>query len=121
MKFLIFISLYFMVMGVVMILFPERIKKKFSYFLSFKSYKPLGAVAASVGIILFIVSGSSKMGFFVVLIGILSLIKGLFFIFAAHDKAKFIINWSMSLTDNYYRIWGMIVFAMGMLLIFSAV
>ncbi len=121
MKFLIFMSLYFIVMGVIMILFPGKLKKKFSYLLSWKSYKPLGAVAALVGLILFIVSGNSKMGLFVVLIGILSLTKGLFFIFAAHDKAKFIINWSASLTDDYYRVWGVIVFAMGMFLIFSVV
>jgi uncharacterized protein YjeT (DUF2065 family) len=121
MKFLIFLGLYFMVMGVVIILFPDKLKKKFSLLLSWKTYKPLGVIAALVGLILFIVSGSSKLGLFVVLIGILSLAKGLFFILAAHDKAKFIINWSVSLSDEYYRIWGIIAFAIGMLLLFSVV
>ena len=121
MKFLIFLGLYFMVVGVIVIMFPEKLKKKLSLLLSWKNYKPLGVIAALVGLILFIVSGSSKLGLFVVLIGILSVAKGLFFIFAAHDKAKFVINWSVSLADEYYRIWGIIAFAMGILLIFSVV
>ena len=121
MKFLIFLGLYFMVVGIVIILFPDKLKKKFSLLLSWKNYKPLGVIAALVGLILFIVSSSSRLGLFVVLIGILSLAKGLFFIFAAHDKAKFVINWSVSLADEYYRIWGIITLAMGMLLIFSVV
>jgi uncharacterized protein YjeT (DUF2065 family) len=121
MKFLIFLGLYFIVMGVLMILFPHILKKKLGYLLSWKTYKPLGAAAALIGLVLFFVSGSSKLGLFVVLIGILSLAKGLFFLFAAHDKAKFLINWSVSLADDSYRLWGIISFAVGMLFLFSTI
>ena len=121
MIFLIFLGLYFILMGVLIILFPEEIKKRLSSLLSFKTYKPLGAIAALAGLGLFIVSPDSRMRLFVVLLGVISLIKGLFFMFAQHDKAKFAINWSISLPPDYYRIWGIMAFAVGMLLLFSAV
>jgi hypothetical protein len=110
-----------MAVGVLMILFPEKLKAKVGCLLTWKNYKPLGIIAAIVGLILFVLSGNSKLGLFLVLIGVLSLTKGLFFIFASHDKVKFTINWSVSLKDDYYRLWGIIAFAVGMLLLFSAV
>ncbi|MCK5306551.1 MAG: hypothetical protein KAJ66_05395 [Candidatus Omnitrophica bacterium] len=115
--FIIFFGLYAMFVGVMLILFPAVFKKKMTKLLSLKNYKALGVVTAIIGLLFLLASSGAKMSLFIVLIGILSLLKGFFFIFAAHDKIKFLINWWLSLPTDSCRIWGIMAFTMGLLLI----
>lgn len=107
--------------GLVFILDPQRAKNRSTALLNIKNYKPLGAAAIVISVLFFLASASEgvKMPLFVVIVGIISLLKGVFYAFAKQDKVKFVINWWVSLPIDTYRIWGVIALIVGILLIIA--
>lgn len=115
--FLWIIGIFWILDGLFFILFPHLVKNLSTKLLSIKDFKPLGALAIIIGILLFLASNSSKISLLIVLLGIIAVLKGSFFIFSPYDKVKFLINWWVSLAEDYYKILGVIVFILGLLVL----
>ena len=115
--FLLLMGIIFTLEGLVFILFSNVVKNLSTKLVSIKDFKPLGILAIVIGILFFLASNSSKISLLIVLLGIISLLKGSFFIFSPYDKVKFFINWWVSLAEDYYKILGAVAFILGLLLL----
>lgn len=110
-------GIFVLIVGIMLILVPKTAKERFTKLLTIKDYRFIGFLSIFMGILFLFASRKSSMSVFVVLVGLASIAKGLFFAFASHDKAKFFINWWLSMSDDRYRIWGIVSLIMGMLLV----
>ncbi len=79
-----------------------------------KNLKAVGFVPLIIGILLiFSAHSGRRYPNLVIIIGLLALAKGFFFIFASEKKARPLIDWWLEASLGIYRLWGLIVLALG--------
>jgi len=119
--FLLIIGIFMMLEGIFLILLTRFVKNWATKLLSIKNYKPWGIISIVVSILLFLASPFSRISLLIVLLGLGALFKGLFFTLTPYDKAKFFVNWWISLSEGNFRILGVVVLALGILIIRSLI
>ncbi len=78
-----------------------------------KNLKAISFIPLITGILLTFSARSSRLYWFVIVIGLLALAKGFFFIFAPKKKAKPFIDWWLKASLGIYRLWGLVALALG--------
>lgn len=119
--FLLIIGVFMMLEGIFLILLTRFVKNWSTKLLSIKNYRPWGVISIIVSILLFLASPFSRLNLLIVLLGLGALFKGLFFILTPYDKAKFFVNWWISLSEGNFRILGVVVLILGILIIRSVI
>ena len=113
--FLLIVGIFMMLEGIFLILLTRFVKSWSTKLLSIKNYRPWGIISVIISTLLFLASPFSRLSLLIVLFGLGALFKGLFFILTPHDKAKFFINWWISLSEGNFRILGVVVLILGIL------
>jgi len=70
--------------------------------------------AIPVGVLLLLAASSSSQGTFIVTLGLVSLAKGLLFLFAPVEKVRRITDWWFQATDKTYKVAGVATIVLGM-------
>ena len=83
-----------------------------------RKWSPLPLVA---GILFLIAASSSSQPTFIIVLGLLGLLKGLVFIFAPQDKVKGMIDWWLEGSDQKYKVWAGVVIALGIAILVTIV
>ncbi len=71
------------------------------------------------GIFIYLSSYLSSLEWFLKVIGILGILKGLFLLFVQVKTTRTFLNWWIELPDGFYRIYGVLVLGLGGLVIYS--
>ncbi len=119
--FLLIIGIFMTLEGIFLILLTRLVKNWSTKLLSIKNYKPWGTVGIILSILLFLASPFSRLSLLIILLGLGALFKGLFFTLTSYDKAKFFVNWWISLSEGNFRILGVVVLILGILIIRSVI
>jgi uncharacterized protein YjeT (DUF2065 family) len=77
---------------------------------------PLGA-----GILFLLSASSSSQVTFIVVLGLLSLLKGLVFLFGPREKVKGMIDWWFAASDKTYRVCAVVVMGLGIAILATIV
>lgn len=118
--FLLLISLILIITGVMLILVPKKVVKAILKVLD----KPqdgrlLGLVPLIVGIMLLFAARASAVAWLIVLLGLAGIAKAVYIFLTPVSKIK-TLRW-FSLSDNAYRIHGIIVLVLGVMIFIARV
>jgi uncharacterized protein YjeT (DUF2065 family) len=72
----------------------------------------------AVGVLLILSAGASGAPWFIVIMGILAIVKGVYFLLAPHGQTEALLSWWFeSAQDRTYRFWGLIMVLLGMVVL----
>jgi uncharacterized protein YjeT (DUF2065 family) len=110
------------VIGGTLMVFAIRVVKE-EYFSRFKIEDPRkwSPLPLAGGILFLLAASSSSQVTFIVILGLLSLLKGLVFLFGPREKVKGMIDWWFKSSDKTYRVWGVVVMGLGIAILFTIV
>ncbi|MDD5019299.1 MAG: DUF2065 family protein [Candidatus Omnitrophica bacterium] len=118
--FLFLVSLLFIVEGVLLILTPKKVLKFANQLLDkTKDARILGLVPLIVGIMLLFAASSSAVGWLIVLLGLGAIAKAVYVFLTPVAKIKASRWYHMS--DNAYRVSGIIVLVLGVIVFISRI
>jgi uncharacterized protein YjeT (DUF2065 family) len=110
------------VIGGTLMLFAIRVVRE-EYFSRIKIEDPRkwSPLPLAGGILFLLAASSSSQVTFIVILGLLSLLKGLVFLFGPREKVKGMIDWWFKASDKTYRVWGVVVMGLGIAILFTIV
>jgi len=110
------------VIGGTLMLFAIRVVRE-EYFSRIKIEDPRkwSPLPLAGGILFLLSASSSSQVTFIVILGLLSLLKGLVFLFGPREKVKGMIDWWFKASDKTYRVWGVVVMGLGIVILFTIV
>ena len=114
---LILLGVFWVVMGVMLVILTDAIKEVLRNLLKQKNLKLLSVLPFIVGIILISSSSLVSLPWITVTLGVLAILKGLFFAFGPVDKTKPLIDWWLNASSPLLKSWGVVVFLLGVLIL----
>ncbi|MBW2260084.1 MAG: hypothetical protein JRF18_06485, partial [Deltaproteobacteria bacterium] len=66
-------------------------------------------------------ASSSSQATFIIVLGLLALLKGLIFLFGPQDKVRRMIEWWLECSDKMYRVWAVVVIGLGIAILVTIV
>jgi len=108
------------VLGVIFLISPDAIKKYMDFWAKGKRIYPGGVLTFLIAIILLLAASEARLTWFVALLGILSLIKGILLFVLGPAKIILMINWWRTRSPLFLRLYALFALALGVLLIYSA-
>jgi len=110
------------VIGGTLMVFAVRVVRE-EYFSRIKIEDPRkwSPLPLAGGILFLLSASSSSQVTFIVILGLLSLLKGLVFLFGPREKVKGMIDWWFKASDKTYRVWGVVVMGLGIAILFTIV
>lgn len=115
--FLILLAIFYIIVGGMLFIQTNKAKGFFRKLLKEKNVKTLSIVPLVVGLLLIWGSSFVSVPWFVILLGILGILKGLFFILGPEKKIRPLIDWWLNASDSVYKSWGVVAFLIGVLLL----
>lgn len=111
--FLYLFGIFLIVIGALSVFATDLIRRKFfNKLLQITDIKKYGPLPIAVGVLLSFSAPYDRYMFFVLCLGILSIVKGIMLIVAT-EKMEKIKNWWLKATNNVYRIYGIAVIIIG--------
>ena len=117
--YLLLMSLFYMITGIVLILTPKKVVKMTQGIFKMKDPRLVGLIPLSCGILFLLSASSTVVGWLVVLMGLAGIAKAVYIFMTPVAKIK--SHWWFSLSDNGYRGFGIIVLILGVILFLSRV
>ena len=118
--FLLLVSLLLIGTGVTMILMPKKVVKVTTDLLSnTKEPKLLGLLPLFMGILLLLSVSSTVLGWLVVLLGLAQIAKAVYIFLTPIQKIK--SHWWFTLSDNAQRALGILVLILGVIVFISRI
>lgn len=114
---LILLAILQIIAGVLMFIFTDAAKEILRSIMKEKNLKVLSVLPVAVGILLLAGSPLVSTPWITVMLGILAIAKGLFFIFGQKRDTRALIDWWMGASNNVYKSWGVVSFLLGVLLL----
>ena len=108
------------VFGVIYLISPDVMKKYIAFWAKGKRIYAGGILSILIGIIFFLAASQCKLVWFVILISIVSLIKGIVLLALGPEKWTSKINWWIARPPAIIRLLSLVAIAFGILLIYSA-
>ena len=84
-------------------------------------HRVFSPLALAAGVLFFLAASASSQPTFIVVLGLLSLAKGLLLALGPHEKVRKMINWWCEASDQVYRIWGILAMAIGIAVLVTIV
>lgn len=110
------------VIGGTLMLFATRVMREdFCSKLKVTDPRKWSPLPLAGGILFLLSASSSSQVTFIVILGLLSLLKGLVFLFGPREKVKGMIDWWFKASDKTYRVWGVVVMGLGIAILFTIV
>ena len=108
------ISLIWSAWGSLAILYTAQTRETAGKLMAQAGRVPLGAIAVLVGILLIVASRSSQQAGFVLMLGLLAVVKGAVFIWNPKGVYKRLVQWYLDETsDQTLRFFGIIALILG--------
>jgi len=112
--FLYFMSIYFIIAGATFILYTDWLRRLLEKMLRALNLRWLFPLPLIIGILFILSKDLTSHPWFIIVIGILILGKGLYFLLSPKKQTDTIINWWIDKAqDITYRFWGLIIFILG--------
>ena len=115
------IAILFVIGGVILILYTEKMNGAMRNLLSIKSVRLLAIIPLTFGIALIAGSFYSKQTFWLALIlGLLAVIKGVYLVIGPLPQIKGLIKWWFNRASyRIFRLYGLVVFVLGIAMLSS--
>ena len=111
--FLFVISVFWIIIGTLLIFVPDLVKTKFcEKFIAKANLKKLSLLPIIVGVLLILSSSQNNYTVFVTLLGLLGIVKGVMFL-VAEEKMTKMMDWWMKSNNTIARIWGVVTITIG--------
>jgi len=113
------LSIFWIIIGVLLTFATDMVRGKFlNKLLELKGerLKKLSVIPIVIGILLFLSASANEYTIYVIVIGLLAIIKGIVGIVATEKMEKFAERWS-KMSNNAYRIWGVVTIILGIILL----
>lgn len=110
------LAIFWVAMGTLMIFAPEILRKKL--FAKIKEFplKKVGIAAIVIGVLLLLAALYNTYRFLIVILGLLSIAKGIYCIVATEKMAK-MQDWWLGAKKKVYRIYGIVVIILGFIIL----
>lgn len=109
------LALFWIAVGSLFILYTEESRRVLGNFMGKVSLRTLAFMPIVVGVLLIVSAHASGAFWFIFILGLLAVGKGVYFLLAPSAQAKsFIAWWLDSPQDRTYRLWGLIIVVLGM-------
>lgn len=116
--FLYLVSILFVAIGAVFILYTDWIRKSLRGVLEKKNIRLLSPIPLVFGILMIISAGWSEVFWLILLLGLIALAKGLYLLFSPRNQIDMVISWWFEkASDQLYRFWGLISLVLGIALL----
>lgn len=115
------IGVMWVMFGTLMLFSTQVIREKCYTKLRPRDPRMLSPLAIIVGVILLLSASSSSQAPFIVILGLLSLTKGVVFLFAPREKVRRLMDWWFEGTDRTHKIWGLLSLALGVVVLATLV
>lgn len=114
---LILLAAYWVVIGVLLVILTEAARDRFKKFLKKRNMKRFSIVPILVGVLLIWGSSLVTRPWITVLLGIISIAKGLFFMFGQEKKVHDTIEWWLKADKKVLKASGVFAFVLGVILL----
>ena len=112
--FLYLISILWIAVGSLLVLYTNNTVKIFKILLLEDSPKYLGVLPLTLGVLLTISAKWSGAFYFILILGLLGIIKGILLFIMPPQKTRSLIKWWFNNTsENTHRLWGLILIVLG--------
>ena len=111
--FLFAIGVVWIMFGTLMLFATQLIRQKFYHRLQAHDPRKWSFLPIAVGVLLWFAASSSSQVTFIVVLGLISLAKGVFFLFAPQPKVRKITDWWFQATDKTHKVWGVAAIVLG--------
>jgi uncharacterized protein YjeT (DUF2065 family) len=113
------LAILWTIIGILLVILTDAIRQIFRNLLRQKdlNLKALSVIAFVVGLVLILGSSGVSRPWIAILLGLLGVAKGLFFIFAPKKTSMALIDWWLEAPNKILRIWGIVLFALGVILL----
>ena len=116
--FLYFMSIYFIIVGIVFILYTDWIKKLFQKMLKGFNFRWFFPLQLTIGVLFIFSTDLTHHPWFVLALGFLILGKGIYILLSPKKHIDTIINWWIyKVSDIAYRFWGLVILILGITLL----
>lgn len=111
--FLFAVGILWVIFGTLMVFATQLIRQKFYHKLKTQDPRRWSPLAIAVGVLLLLSASSSSQVTFIVILGLLSLAKGVLFLFAPRQKIRKMMDWWFETTDKTHKVWGVATLVLG--------
>ena len=105
--------------GIIYLIRPEFTRNMIDFWRGPKIY-PGAVLSIAVGVIFLLAASNSRLRGVIILLGILSLLKGVLIFAAGTSRTESLLNWWAAKPDVVLRIMGIFALAIGVLIIYAA-
>jgi uncharacterized protein YjeT (DUF2065 family) len=119
--FLFVMGLIWVIGGTLMVFAIRVVKEEYFSRIKIEDPRKWSPLPLAGGILFLLAASSSSQVTFIVILGLLSLLKGLVFLFGPREKVKGMIDWWFKASDKTYRVWGVVVMGLGIAILFTIV
>jgi len=119
--FLFAMGLIWVIGGTLMVFAIQTVKEEYFSRIKIEDPRKWSPLPLAGGILFLLAASSSSQVTFIVILGLLSLLKGLVFLFGPREKVKGMIDWWFKASDKTYRVWGVVVMGLGIAILFTIV
>jgi len=119
MKWILFaIGVLWVALGTTFVLYTEKARKTLSSLMEDRNPRILAPIPLIIGLLLVISVKSSSHPLYPLILGVLAIAKGLYFIFGKRKTADALIKWWLKdVSETTYRFWGILAIVVGIFLI----
>lgn len=111
--FLFAVGISWVIFGTLMVFATQLIRQKFYHKLKTQDPRRWSPLAIAVGVLLLLSASSSSQVTFIVILGLISLAKGILFLFAPRQKIRKMTDWWFETTDKTHKVWGVATIVLG--------
>jgi len=117
--FLVLMGIIWIVTGTLVVFTTDMMKKKFLSKFKNMNYKKWSFLPILIGILFLLSVTESSARILIVILGILAILKGVYFAVTPGDKVGKLVNWWLNAKDIVYKIWGIAVIILGALVLIN--
>jgi len=112
------LALFWIAVGSLFILYTEESRRFLGNFMGKVKPRFLAFIPIVVGVLLIISAKASGAFWFILILGLLAIGKGVYLLLAPHGQTEALLNWWFdSAQDRTYRLWGLIIVVLGMVIL----
>jgi hypothetical protein len=112
------LAFFWIAAGAIFILYTEESRRFLKNSMGRVKPKFLAPIPMVFGLLLILSARASGFFWFIVILGLLAIGKGVYLLVAPHGQIEALLNWwSGSAQDRTYRLWGLIIVLLGMVVL----
>jgi len=112
------LAFFWIAAGTLFILYTEESRRFLTVFMDGTKARSFAFIPMVVGLLLIISAWASGAFWFILILGLLAVGKGVYLLFGTPDQIKGLFDWWVkSAQERTYRLWGLIMVLLGMVIL----